>query len=106
MPVLLGVRRSVDEMFDLAQQLLSLIEDLPNVIGNSPVVLGLVVLILHVQDQRKGSDVDLFLLMPSVRVVLQGERKAKISKLSEFSKNQSRVIETSLRLRPESLAFD
>lgn len=106
MPSLLGIRRSVDEMLDLTKQLLRLIEDLPDFIGNRRVVVGLVLLLLHVQDQREGSDKDLLLLMPSVRVVLQGERKAKISKLSDFSKKQSRVIETSIRLRPESLAFD
>lgn len=106
MPGLLGVRRSVDEVLDLTQQLLGLIEDLPDFIGNGRVIVGLVLLLLHVQDQREGSDIDLLVLMPSVRIGLQGERKAKISKMSDFSKNQSRVIETSIRLRPESLAFD
>lgn len=80
-PGLLCVCRSVDEVLDRAQQLLRLLEDFANVTGDGLVVVGLVLLVLHVQDQREGSDVDLLLLMPSVRVVLQGERKAKVSKL-------------------------
>lgn len=93
MPHLLSVRRSVDEMLDQAQQLLSLIEDVPDFTGNRFVVGFLVFLLLQVQDHRETRDEDLLLLMPAVRVVLQGKRKAKISELSE---KQSRAIETSI----------
>lgn len=70
MPRLPGVRRSVDEMLDLTEQLLRLVEDVLDFSGNGAVVVGLVLLLLHVQDQRERRHVHLLLLMPPIRIVL------------------------------------